>query len=305
LNKQPSKELPSKEELLKEIMLTNELVWNGRIGKDDINDWLTNFKGEVFDKDYEESLALWLLTNFVFYNEHEVKHLCRTVYRQYLHWRLLREEDDNIDDLLNILNENTMFTSLGKVGESGAMILYAFRTTNDIGKRDIVAVSGKARSGTKHIVYIDDVTLSDDEDSQAWMYLEDEVGKYPDSEIHLITLLASDKAIDFLADKGIKVINAITLTDHNKAFNVDSDIFILNCDHRDNAKKFAEYYGAKCHPEDPLGHSNGQYLFGFHYNVPDNSLPIIWSKKDGWRPIFERFHKNYGKTRLSDLGHFI
>ncbi len=297
--------IPKKDELLKEIVLTNELVWGRRISNDAITDWLSNFSGAVFDKEYEESLALWILSNYVFYNEDEVKHLCRTVYREHLHRRLLLELVGAIDERLERINSSSMFSSLGRQGESGAMVLYLFRTTNDIGKRDIVPESGVLRPGTETVVFIDDVTLSANDDSQAWKYLKLEIDKYSQCKIHLLTLLASEAAVEFLAAKNVMVTNAITLTNENKAFHAKSNIFNLNSDHKDNALKLAEYYGKKCCPTDPLGYSNGQYLFGFFYNVPDNTLPIIWSKQNGWKPIFERYHKNYGRTKSSELGYFV
>ena len=38
---------------------------------------------------------------------------------------------------------------------------------------------------------------------------------------------------------------------------------------------------------------NGQLLIGFHHNVPDNTLPILWfdSPNADWRPIFRRYPK--------------
>lgn len=298
-------ELPDKEGLLKEIVLTNELVWGRRISNDVINEWLSNFSGAVFDKKYEELLALWLLSNYVFYNEDEVKHLCRTVYREYLHRRLLADQSGSINERLERINSTSMFSSLGVRGESGGMVLYIFRTTNDIGKRDIVPDNGTIRTDTNTIVFVDDVTLSSYEESQAWKYLESEIEKYPGCDIHLSTLIASEAAIEFLATKNIEVTNAITLTNENKAFHENSNIFNLNGDHKDNAMKLAKHYGKVCCPSDPLGYSDGQHLFGFYYNVPDNTLPIIWSKNNGWKPIFERYHKNYGKTGSGELGYFI
>lgn len=298
-------ELPEKDDLLNEIVLTNELVWGSRISKDAITEWLSNFTGAVFNKEYEQLIALWLLYNYVFYNENEVKHLCRTVYREYLHRRLLANPVGSIDERLERINSTSMFSSLGVQGESGGMVLYIFRTTNDIGRRDIVPHNGTLRANINTVVFVDDVTLSSHEDSQAWRYLNSEISKYPNCDIHLLTLLASESAIEFLSAKNIEVTNAITLTNENKAFHENSNIFNLNGDHKENAMKLANHYGKVCFPENPLGYSNSQYLFGFYYNVPDNTLPIIWSKYNGWKPIFERYHKNYGRTGSSELGYFI
>jgi len=61
LDNQP---LPTEEELFKKVMLTNDFVWENKFNKDDIEKWLFNFKGNVFDIQYERQIALWLLSNF-------------------------------------------------------------------------------------------------------------------------------------------------------------------------------------------------------------------------------------------------
>jgi len=54
-----------------------------------------------------------------------------------------------------------------------------------------------------------------------------------------------------------------------------------------------------------LGHSNGQYAFGFYYNTPNNTLPLFWSDQNGWIPIMKRYDKVYGKGGSFELGRFI
>ena len=295
-------DLPNIEDLLSEITITNEIVWKNRINKTLIDEWLSNYQGEVFDIEYEKILALWLLSNFVFYNEFEVSHLCKTAYTDYLHKRLYDVSIPSVEDGLNAIHSRTMFTSLGKVGESGSMILYQFRTANNIGVGNI---QPSARTDYDTIVFLDDVTLSSHSNSQAWTYLNRQLGKYPNKNVHLITLLASETAIDFIENNGISVTNAITLNEYSKVFNNQSYAFHLNGDLRNDAMKFAQHYGSKCLPDAPLGHANSQYLFGFYYNIPDNTLPIIWSGKHGWKPIFRRAHKNYSQTNSDELGHFV
>ena len=295
--------LPSPEEIITEITLTNELVWGNRINQNLIDEWLSNFQGDVFcNLEYEKSLALWLLTNFVFYNEYEVNHLCKTVYADFIHKQLENTTSEDVDVALNQIHAQTMFTGLGKVGESGAMVMYLFRTANNIGIGDI---QPSTRENFDTIVFVDDVTLSKNQNSQAWKYLNNQIKDYNDKDIHLITLVASEDAIKFLESKGVSVTNAITLNEHSRAFYTNSDVFHLNKEHRPNAKKLCEHYGKKCLPSYPLGYSNGQYLFGFYYNIPNNTLPIIWSSQNNWKPIFRRYPKNYQGTNSNELGHFV
>ena len=134
--------LPSKKDLTKEIILTNEIVWGRKIFQSTIDEWLSNFQGEVFEAEYEHRLALWLLSNFVYYNDLEVKHLCKSLYRDYIHRRLVAENMGSLLDSIHAISSSTMYSSLGKQGESGSMLLYLFLTANEIGRRDIAPENG-------------------------------------------------------------------------------------------------------------------------------------------------------------------
>ena len=55
--------------------------------------------------------------------------------------------------------------------------------------------------------------------------------------------------------------------------------------------KMATHYGSTIRSKSPLGYSGGQFLFGFFYNVPDNTLPIFWVEDEKWKPILPRYDK--------------
>ena len=61
------------------------------------------------------------------------------------------------------------------------------------------------------IVFVDDVTLSKNQNSQAWKNLNKQIKDYNDKDIHLITLVASEDAIEFLESNRVSVTSAITL----------------------------------------------------------------------------------------------
>jgi len=115
LDNQP---LPSEEESFKKLMLTSDFAWKNNFRQEDIEDWLSNFKGDVFEIPYERQIALWLLSNYVYYNIDEVKHLCRTLFRDLIHYMLIYEKkEQNIEkSLKDILNESR-FYPLGVQGK--------------------------------------------------------------------------------------------------------------------------------------------------------------------------------------------
>jgi hypothetical protein len=303
-----SLELPSEAELNKQIRLTSEIVWKKKLDKKDIDEWLTNFQGHVFPKEYEEQLALWLLANFVFYNEDEVKHLCKTLYRDYIHKLITQESPSNSisENYKNVLHRSR-FYSLGKPGESSGYILYHFRQENDIPLKKFITRLDNLDSAVDTIVFVDDVTLSVGTKSQAAKYIKDfkNVNKeLNDKNIILLTFIATDEAVEFLKKEGIEVINCITLDNRHKCFHKESMVFSYFNEHLDNAKDLCEYYGNIIKPNNPLGHNDGQFLFGFYYNTPDNTLPIFWAEENGWIPIRKRYHKNY-QSKLIDLGKYL
>lgn len=42
----------------------------------------------------------------------------------------------------------------------------------------------------------------------------------------------------------------------------------------------------------PLGYNNSQALVLFEHSIPNNTLPIIWSAKNGWEPLYPRGSRN-------------
>jgi len=288
---------PSEQELFKQIMLTNEAVWNNRLSKNDIENWLSNFKGEVFDISYERQLALWLLANFVFYNENEVRHLCKTLYREFIHQMLQREIKRgvfNIEDSLKQIYHTSRFYHLGKPGESGAFILYYFRHENKLPLQIFINRPEKLPSDVTNIIFIDDVTISG---KQADKYLERETISYDEDKTKiLLTFFSTNEAVQLLGENDIQVISCIILDERSKCFSDNSSQFQACRGKLEDCKKFATIYGEKSlkfHSVSlhPLGFMHGEYTFGFFYNTPDNTLPIFWADNQGWKPIMKRYEK--------------
>jgi hypothetical protein len=54
------------------------------------------------------------------------------------------------------------------------------------------------------------------------------------------------------------------------------------------AKDYAYEYGVKIEPDIPLGYGNCEAAVVFENKIPNNCLPILWSRSKGWKPIFPR-----------------
>lgn len=300
--------LPSEEDLFKRIMLTNEIVWHHWLSKKEIEKWLSNFKGEVFDSRYERQLALWLLANFVYYNENEVRHLCKTLYRDFVHQMLL---DTNTMELgirsaLESIFRTSRFCNLGLPVESGAHILYYFRQENKLPLENFISRPERLPSSINTIVFVDDVTISG---AQAKKYIEETIDYDENKKKILLTFISTDEAIQLLLKSDIRVISCITLDERCKCFSKNSGLFHDCKDKLNDCKKFATVYGSKSllfHPVSlhPLGYMGGEYAFGFVYNTPDNTLPIFWADNKGWIPIMKRYEK-FTTGTYHEFGRFV
>lgn len=296
-----SYDLPSERELFKRLTLTNDIVWNNKLSKIDVENWLSNFKGEVFDIPYERQLALWLLVNFVYYNENEVRHLCKTLYRDFIHRMLIEKnetKESDIEKAFESIFHVSRFFNLGMPGESGAYILYYFRQENKLPLQSFISHPAKLPSFVDIIVFVDDVTLSG---TQANKYLRDTMDYFKDKTKILLTFISTDEAVQLLRKSDIHVLSCITLDNRSKCFSENSSLFHDCRSKIEDCRKFAMVYGRKSlqfHPVSlhPLGYMGGEYAFGFFYNTPDNTLPIFWADNQGWSPIMRRYEKYIKRT---------
>lgn len=237
-----------------------------------------------------------------------MKHLCKTLYRDFIH-RFIEPNSKNVDVQRSVkeILATSRFYQLGRPGESSAYILYYFRLENDLPLENFISDPNALPDNVKNIVFVDDVTLSEGvHHSQAYSYLESAVSNYfRGKKIILITFIATTDAKSFLEQKGIDVISCIVLDKRHKCFATDSNVFYHFIDHRMNCKRFAEYYGKKVNKKNPLGFKDGQFMFGFFYNTPDNTLPIFWSHNNGWKPVIKRYDKKHLKEPYALLERFI
>jgi hypothetical protein len=302
-------DFPSEEDLLNIIMHTSTIGWGGELVEKDIETWLSNFKGEVFDTKYERLLALWMLSHFTYYNENEVKHLCRILYKDLLHF-ILKETGTptgNTEDALRLFFSKSNIISAEETSGSGGFIAYIFRQENQLPIKQLFNFSLENISDKiENVIVIDDVTLTSGTDGQMYSFWEKAKLKYPKKNFYLLTLVASESSCEFLTKTfGLKIVTTVKLDKRDKCFANESDVFSSFTQLIPVAKSFAEHYGNKIGITDPLGYKDGQFTFGFYYNTPDNTLPIFWGQINNWIPVLRRYHKNYRTLKFSNNERFI
>ena len=294
-------DFPSEEKMLDILKKTIEKSWRVDLSIEEIEAWLSNFSGKVYDSSVERRLALWLLCNFTYYNEDEVNYLCGLLYKKLVHQLLIYKSLKTAEDAENCI-QNAVFTSIGKASESGGLLLYHFRQEAHLDLERFIFPTGIADTEYDTIVCIDDVMISGGTASSFfYSYIEKLSGK----KVYYITLITTDEAIKKLNEFGITVIYSIKLDDRNKAFSESSLLFFKFPTLLPYTQTLAEVYGKLIEPKKYLGHGNGQYCFGMYYNIPNNSLPIFWSSNE-WTPIFLRKEKyQNAKQAKRKYSHFI
>lgn len=291
--------------LMRIIRNTSIVAWQKEISEEKINNWLKNFDGSFFEQvEHERKLALWLLAHFTYYTMNDVKILCKSLFNQFLHIKLKEEKNIDLNKSIDNIITNTVFVGLGNDSESGNNILYYFRQENNL-KKDSFEIRPDKRY--QNIVYIDDVTISGD---QALNYIQAQ--NILADNIYVAVLIATKDAFERLKKnqlKKIEPLSAMILDERDQAFSdcsyVFSDSEIVKT--KDVVKDFCTMYGKRAvkgwgyMEGHPRGFADGQYMFGFEYNTPDNTLPIFWGTGNGWTPLFKRYPKIFDeKEYISD-----
>lgn len=308
LEKKKFEAFPSETDLMDIIMHTSSTVWNNELLKKNIDKWLNNFTGEVFNIEYEHLIALWLLSHYTFYNQNEVNHLCKVVYQELIHLVLSKQYNltNNPSKLVNDFYNKTNIIASEKTSGSGGFIAYFFRHSNLLPMSLFNFSVDNIGENVENVVVIDDVTLTAGVNGQMYKFLHKYVNKYQSKKFFLITLIASESSIKYLENTfNIEVVTAIKLDARDKCFSAESDIFSPFPELIHYGREFATHYGSKILYDDPLGFKDGQYTFGFFYNTPDNTLPIFWGQENGWFPIVKRYAKNYGDQKYLGNEQFI
>lgn len=278
-------DFPTQDQMLDVLKKTIEKSWKADLNNDDIDLWLSNFTGLFYDVEIERRLALWLLCNFTYYNEDDVNHLCRMLFKNLLHALMVDNNLKTESDAESYI-QGTAFTSIGKASESGGLLLYHFRQESHLDISRFIFPTEETELDT--IVCIDDVMMSG---GTAMRFFYKHQDTLRNKKIYYITLLTTEEAVNALNNLNINVIYCALLDSRNQMFSDNSLAFYKYPELKDFAKEMAEGYGKQIEPQKALGHKNGQYSFGLYYNIPNNSLPIFWSNRNNWHPILCRKEK--------------
>jgi len=279
------------------ILNYSKLIWEGRIFQSDIDSWLSNFKDNPAVD--ERLMALELLNAFIFYNEKEIKYLCKNVYNEFKQSVIhdLVKSGLSIHESEKIFSQNIdeiRFAHVGRPSESGCFILYYFRQENEIPVDLFIERWEQINNTIKYLVLVDDfLGTGDTIDSFLGSNLYKDIKmKSPAIKIFYIPLIALQEGYNFIHTKypKLEVLCSQFFSNEYSVFSEKSYLYSAEePEMRRLKKEVCRTYGNNLETKDwELGFNESQVLIGFHHNVPDNTLPVIWSEKNGWFPIFHR-----------------
>lgn len=316
------KELPTFEVLMDILRKTLNTAWHiNTIHEAGLKKWLNNFVGDALRtsdfnvdeaRDLERRISLFLLCNFVYYNEEEVKHLMKVMIENYIHAYFLKQNKNNVNDSeIDELIRKTTFSPLGNQSESSSYMLYMFRQINDLSKYDF-----EDKKNSENIVFVDDFSITV---TQANRYIKKYLESHPDKinkKISVLLMVSTQDAVQKIEsiNEVDNVLPCIIMDDSSKVFSDSSIVFQgYSPEIKEKAKKVCQHYGElllneedKKHGATALGFGDGGYLMGAYYNTPNNTLPIFWSDKNSWQPIFQRYNKKYTNNSSVRIGgHYV
>jgi hypothetical protein len=197
-----------------------------------------------------------------------------------------------IDRKSPISRKNTLFAGIGESGKSGAMMGYNFRVINDIPEENFLtdeSLKYLEQGCIDNIVLIDDVIGTGDQATEEIKKLTEKITPFGVKNIFMLTAVGMGIGIKkILKDTKAHVFSAFEYSDLDTAKNLDS-LFYEGVSHESRIKMQArlEYYG-KVASEWPLGYGGIGAFISFYYNTPNISLPLIWSSRNSWIPLFKR-----------------
>ena len=313
----------STDELYQKVKSLNELLWEQRVNRPVVDQWLNNFKGEFECEGTERAHALYLLSKFLFLGRNEVRQLLRAMFVELVRHPLTTEVRTHLNDPMDFEKiyqgyvseiEGARFLGLGNPAESGTHILYDFRHANRIPTRYFVdpheLFTGGLNDPTSRwqfpdvhrLIFIDDFCgtgIQARDMGAKYVPLMRQVATRSNVSIKVwyLTLLATTDGLEYLRRARVfdRVECVSELDTSYRAFDVDSQLYARPPSGISKAKaeEIARRYGERLQPGDPLGYGNSQLLVGFHHNVPDNTLPIISHDQPQlpWYPVFPRDEK--------------
>jgi hypothetical protein len=199
------------------------------------------------------------------------------------------------------ISEKCIFVGYGQAGKSGASMVYVFKQSHDLRMLKYSELfeflhTPQQLTAIEQVFLLDDFLGSGDQARTTWIKeiqgksFEAVSKENPHLKFTYLVLLGFKEGRKSVEENTpMKVIIGEELDERFKCF---SNVSVIYEDpiERDKAREVMERKGRMLY-QYPLGYDNMELAVSFYHNTPDNSLPVIWKRKDDgtWYPLFERF----------------
>ena len=323
----------TEKEIYENIDILNKILWDGRVLKPTIQEWLSNFSGKE-----EQDAALYLLSRCMYFNQVNTRYLLKGLFRDKYRTPILKEirerKNDTMDEVVieeafRIRLMNTRFLGVGNSAESGDHMLYFFRQENGLPVNPLFTNIDELlqkNEDIEQVVFIDDLCGSGSQvryEKKLRECIRTLRAKENCPKISYLMLFGTTTGIHNVRNLKFKdteqrwfdeVEAEMELNETYKCFGDFSRYF------KDEEKKakctemclkyglgMADKLTSKERPDltgqkrdeyvrsCALGFGDCQLLLSLQHNTPNNTLPIFWFEEDGddWKPIFKRYNKVY------------
>lgn len=234
------------------------------------DDWLRQFRRE------EIPLIQKLVNHFSFYDPTAVTQKLIKLYEY-----IKNQEAVDIDQLY--------FCPVGYVVKSGSVISYFFKTQNGIPDNRFLSIDQIMNGGVPNqsqVVFLDDYIGTGSQAVQLWYGLLDSPEFMRTFSLSMFAAISvNEEGFERIrSETGFRTQYVDLMKRSQKPFAEKSVVFTDPVE-REEARQIVLGYGQRIMSEFPLGYGECQGLTGFYYNTPNNTLPIFWSTRDGWKPI--------------------
>lgn len=271
-------------------------IFAGEIRPVEVDAWLDQFESG------ERIYIANLLRGFKYFGRSDTMELYRKLYN------LVIERLPGVDPSV------IRFVPLGGAATSGALAAYQFRMANSLSPSAFLE-SASLKDGddlsTMPLVFLDDILASGHHAAQTWKSLVS-TGKLSNkSRVLLATLVGTAAGTRFLEERtNFETCSAVLLDKSDDPLSDQSRIF-SDAQAREVTRRIVEAYGRRLSPTAPFGYLGTGMMVSFSHGVPNNTLPIFWSKQADWQPLLDRISAleiKVGETyegKISEVNDFM
>ena len=322
----------TEKEIYENIGILNKILWDGRVLKPTILDWLDNFSGNE-----EKEAALYLLSRCMYFNHSNTRYLLKGLFRDKYRTPILKEirerkngtmDESVIEAAFSVRLMKSRFLGVGNSAESGDHMLYYFRQENGLPINLFTNIDELLQNNEdiEHVVFIDDLCGSGSQvryEKKLQECIRTLRTKDKCPKISYLMLLGTTTGIQIVRNLTFKdtgqrwfdeVEAEMELNETYKCFGVFSRYF-KDDEKKAKCKEMCLKYGlgmadkitSRERPDltgerreqyvrsCALGFGDCQLLLSLQHNTPNNTLPIFWFEEEGddWKPIFKRYNKVY------------